>query len=106
MPEALRALLKRPVDIVLSDMAPNTTGHGTTDHIRIMNLCELAFMFACEVLSENGAFVTKVFQGGAQSELLAQVKRRFRSVRHAKPKASRADSSEMYLVATGFRKNL
>lgn len=103
-PDALRALLTRDVDMVLSDMAPNTTGHGATDHIRIMNLCELAFIFACEVLAEGGAFVTKVFQGGAQSELLAQVKQRFRVVKHAKPKASRADSSEMYLVATGFRK--
>lgn len=103
-PAALRALLLRPADIVLSDMAPNTTGHGVTDHIRIMNLCELAFMFACEVLAENGVFVTKVFQGGAQSELLTQVKQRFRVVKHAKPKASRADSSEMYLVATGFRR--
>ena len=102
-PETLKKMLGGKAQLVMSDMAPNTTGHGSTDHLRIMALCEAAVEFACEVLEPGGAFVCKTFQGGAQNELLANVKQRFAVVRHAKPKASRADSSEMYLVATGFK---
>jgi 23S rRNA (uridine2552-2'-O)-methyltransferase len=90
-------------DLVLSDMAPNTTGHAATDHIRIMALAEAALAFATEALAEGGAFVAKVFQGGAERQMLAQLKRRFASVRHVKPPASRKESSELYVVATGFR---
>ncbi|MBW8270543.1 RlmE family RNA methyltransferase [Caldovatus aquaticus] len=90
-------------DLVLSDMAPNTTGHAATDHMRIMALAELALDFALRVLAPGGAFVAKVFQGGAERELLAALKRNFAAVRHAKPPASRKESSELYVVATGFR---
>lgn len=93
-----------PVDIVLSDMAPNTTGHKKTDHIRIIALAETAYDFAKDVLNPGGAFVCKVFQGGTQHELLAMIKKDFEKVRHIKPPASRKESSEEYLVATGFRK--
>lgn len=103
-PDVLKEMLGGNAQLVMSDMAPNTTGHATTDHLRIMGLCEAAFDYACEVLDEGGAFICKTFQGGAQNELLTTIKQRFASVRHAKPKASRADSSEMYLVATGFKK--
>ncbi|MBN2752756.1 MAG: RlmE family RNA methyltransferase [Rhodospirillaceae bacterium] len=103
-PDRLKALLGGPVDVVLSDMAANTTGHPQTDHLRIIALLELAYAFAREVLTEGGCFVAKVFQGGAESEFLAGMKRDFVSVRHAKPPASRKDSAEMYVVATGFRK--
>jgi 23S rRNA (uridine2552-2'-O)-methyltransferase len=92
-------------DLVLSDMAPNTTGHGATDHIRIIALADLAFEVAEDTLAEGGAFVAKVFQGGAEKDLLDRLKRRFTAVRHAKPRASRQDSSELYVVATGFRSN-
>jgi len=101
-PDIIRALLPKGVDIVLSDMAPNTTGHAATDHLRIMMLLEAAYLFATEVLKPGGSFIAKVFQGGAEHELLAQIKKNFTSVKHAKPKASRADSSEIYVVATGF----
>ena len=103
MPGQLRALLGGPADLVLSDMAPNTTGHTETDHMRIMGLAELALHFAEEVLAPGGGFVAKVFQGGTERTLLEQLKRRFATVRHAKPPASRKDSSELYVVATGFR---
>jgi 23S rRNA (uridine2552-2'-O)-methyltransferase len=99
----LRALLGGPADLVLSDMAPNTTGHVATDHIRIMALADLALAFAVEVLAPGGGFVAKLFQGGAERDMLNTLKRRFTSVRHAKPPASRKDSKEMYVVATGFR---
>jgi 23S rRNA (uridine2552-2'-O)-methyltransferase len=99
----LRAALGGRADLVLSDMAPNTTGHTATDHLRIMALAEAALDFAEDVLDEGGAFVAKVFQGGAERSLLDRLKRRFGSVRHAKPPASRKDSSELYVVATGFR---
>lgn len=99
----IRAVLPEGVDIVLSDMAPNTTGHAATDHLRIMALLETAYPFACDVLKHGGVWVAKVFQGGAEKELLMQMKRDFMVVKHAKPKASRADSSEMYVIATGFR---
>lgn len=95
--------LAQGVDIVLSDMAPNTTGHSATDHLRIMALLESAYPFACEVLKPGGVFIAKVFQGGTEKELLAHMKKDFETVKHAKPKASRADSSEMYVVAMGFR---
>ncbi len=103
MPARLRALLDGPCDLVLSDMAPNTTGHAATDHIRIVALAEMAFEFARQVLAPGGAFVTKVFQGGSERDLLAPMKQAFASVRHAKPPASRKGSSELYVVATGFR---
>jgi 23S rRNA (uridine2552-2'-O)-methyltransferase len=90
-------------DLVLSDMAPNTTGHAATDHLRIMALAEAALEFAVEVLAEGGGFVAKVFQGGAERQMLDRLKRRFATVRHAKPPASRKESSELYVVATGFR---
>ena len=105
--DALEARLKHVLggkaDLVLSDMAPNTTGHTDTDHIRIMGLAELALHFATEVLEPGGGFVAKVFQGGSERQMLEQMKRSFASVRHAKPPASRKESSELYVVATGFR---
>ncbi len=103
MPERLAALLGGPADLVLSDMAPNTTGHSGTDHIRIMALAEMALDFAVAVLAEGGGFVAKVFQGGSERGMLEQMKRRFARVAHAKPPASRKESSELYVVATGFR---
>jgi 23S rRNA (uridine2552-2'-O)-methyltransferase len=103
MPERLRALMGGPADIVLSDMAPNTTGHSATDHIRIVALAELAFDFSRLVLAPGGAFVAKVFQGGSEKDLLAPMKRAFATVRHVKPPASRKESSELYVVATGYR---
>ena len=90
-------------DLVLSDMAPNTTGHGATDHLRIIALAELALDTALAALSPGGSFVAKVFQGGSERVLLETLKRAFRAVRHAKPPASRKDSSELYVAATGFR---
>ncbi|MEM9726058.1 MAG: RlmE family RNA methyltransferase [Pseudomonadota bacterium] len=98
-PDADRA----EVDLVLSDMAAATTGHRQTDHMRIVALCEAAAEFARGLLAPNGAFVAKVLQGGAEGQLLAQLKRDFRKVVHVKPPASRKDSAETYLVATGFR---
>jgi len=100
----IREHMKEGVDIVLSDMAPNTTGHAQTDHIRIMALLEAAYPFACEVLKPGGVFVAKVFQGGTERELLTQMKKDFATVKHAKPKASRADSSEVYVVASGYKR--
>jgi 23S rRNA (uridine2552-2'-O)-methyltransferase len=103
MPDRLQALLGGPADLVLSDLAPNTTGHGATDHIRIVALAELALDFAMRVLAPGGGFVAKVFQGGAERQLLTPMKRAFATVRHAKPAASRKESSELYVVATGYR---
>ena len=103
MPARLAALLGGAADLVLSDMAPRTTGHAATDHVRIVALAELAFDLAQQVLAPGGAFVTKVFQGGSERDLLAALKQRFTAVRHAKPPASRKESSELYVVATGFR---
>jgi 23S rRNA (uridine2552-2'-O)-methyltransferase len=91
------------VDIVLSDMAANTTGHRQTDHLRIMALAEAAAHFAREVLRPGGSFLCKVLQGGAEAALLSGLKRNFASVRHVKPPASRSDSAELYLLARGFR---
>ena len=102
-PAALKAALGGKADVVLSDMAAPTTGHNATDHLRIMGLAEVAWAFAAEILAPGGAFVCKVFQGGTENDLLAQIKTRMTSVRHAKPPASRKDSAEMYLVALGFK---
>jgi 23S rRNA (uridine2552-2'-O)-methyltransferase len=99
----VREALGGPADLVLSDMAPNTTGHAATDNLRIAALAELALDFAEAVLAPGGGFVAKLFQGGAERELLTRLKARFATVRHAKPPASRKDSSELYVVATGFR---
>lgn len=101
--EAAVAALGGKVDVVLSDMAPNTTGHAATDHLRIMALAEIAMDVAFQVLAPGGAFVCKVFQGGSEREMLAGLKQRFASVRHAKPPASRKESAETYVVAQGFR---
>ena len=91
------------VDVVMSDIAPNTIGHKQTDHLRIMAVVEAAYHFSCEVLKPEGVFIAKVFQGGAQNTLMAQMKKDFKVIKHIKPKASRKESSEQYLVATGFR---
>jgi len=101
--DRVKALLDGPADVVLSDMAASATGHRATDHLRIVALCEAAAQFAEETLTPGGAFVAKVFQGGAESGLLAALKKRFAKVVHVKPPASRKDSPETYLVATGFR---
>ena len=103
IPDRLQATCGGPVDIVMSDMAAPATGHQKTDHLRIIGLCETALDFAEDVLAADGTFIAKVFQGGAERELLSRLKRRFRSVRHAKPPASRAESAETYVVAMGFR---
>jgi 23S rRNA (uridine2552-2'-O)-methyltransferase len=102
-PQTLVDLLGGPADIVMSDMAANTTGHKKTDHLRIVGLAEAAIEFAREILAPGGAFVAKVFQGGTESQLLADLKRDFASVRHVKPAASRSGSAELYVLATGFR---
>lgn len=101
--ERLIALLGGAPDVVLSDMAPNTTGHAATDHIRIIGLAEMAVDFAIQVLTPGGTFVAKVFQGGSEKSVLDTLKRHFAQVRHAKPPASRKESSELYVVATGFK---
>lgn len=103
MEARLIELLGGKADLVLSDMAPNTSGHVATDHIRIMALAETALAFACDILAPGGAFVAKLFQGGAEKDMLTTLKLRFKTVRHAKPPASRKDSKEMYVVAMGFR---
>ncbi|MBO1079705.1 RlmE family RNA methyltransferase [Roseomonas haemaphysalidis] len=100
--EVLR-VLDGPADLVLSDMAPNTTGHNATDHLRILGLIDLALDFASKVLVPGGGFVAKAFQGGTERDLLNRMKRDFASVKHAKPPASRKGSAEMYVVAQGFR---
>ncbi len=102
-PALLREALGGPADVVLSDMAAPATGHPQTDHLRIVALCEAALDFAEDVLAPGGAFIAKVFQGGTEAALLARMKRLFASVRHAKPAASRSESAETYVVATGFR---
>ena len=101
--QRVEAALGGRADLVLSDMAPNTTGHAATDHLRIMGLAELALDFALRVLAPGGAFAAKVFQGGSEKAFLDTLKARFTQVRHAKPPASRKDSAELYVVATGFR---
>ena len=103
-PGRLEALLREGgADIVLSDMAAPTIGHTATDHMRIMGLAETAADFACDVLAPGGTFLCKVFQGGTERTLLDLLKKRFASVRHVKPPASRSDSAELYVLATGFR---
>jgi 23S rRNA (uridine2552-2'-O)-methyltransferase len=102
-PDRLKALLGGPADVVLSDMAANATGHRKTDHLRIMALAEAAAEFAREILGPGGAFLCKVLQGGTEGALLTQLKKDFAKVQHVKPPASRADSAELYLLATGFR---
>jgi 23S rRNA (uridine2552-2'-O)-methyltransferase len=103
-PDRLKAMLRGGrADVVLSDMAAQGTGHTRTDHLRIVGLAEAAAEFACEVLEAGGAFVCKVFQGGSERALLELLKRAFATVKHVKPPASRAESAEMYVVATGFR---
>jgi len=102
-PDRLVALLGGAADIVMSDMAANATGHKKTDHLRIVGLAEAAADFARAVLAPGGAFLAKVLQGGTEGALLADLKRDFGAVRHVKPAASRADSAELYVLATGFR---
>ena len=102
-PARLVAALGGPADVVLSDMAAPATGHAATDHLRIMGLAEAALAFAYDVLAPGGAFVCKALQGGTEARMLAAMKRRFASVRHAKPPSSRAESAELYVVAQGFR---
>src|SRR5512143_1188077 len=102
-PDRLKAVLGGEADVVLSDMAANTTGHRQTDHLRIMALAEAAAHFAREVLAPGGSFLCKVLQGGTEASLLADLKRSFASVKHVKPPASRTDSAELYLLARGFR---
>jgi 23S rRNA (uridine2552-2'-O)-methyltransferase len=101
--EAVRGWLGGPADAVISDMAPKASGHPTTDHLRIMALCEAAAEFAFDVLEPGGTFVAKVLAGGAEADLVARLNRAFARVAHVKPPASRKDSSEKYVVATGFR---
>ena len=102
-PQALTQALDGPPDLVLSDMAANTVGHKQTDHLRTMGLVEAAAWFAIETLSEGGTFVAKVLAGGTDTELLALLKAHFKTVKHAKPPASRKGSSDWYVVAQGFK---
>lgn len=102
-PELLTEALGGEADLVLSDMAANTVGHPQTDHLRTMGLVEAGVAFACDVLRPGGAFVAKVLAGGADNSLVAELKRNFTTVKHAKPPASRKDSSEWYVIAQGFK---
>jgi 23S rRNA (uridine2552-2'-O)-methyltransferase len=102
-PRVLTEALGGEADIVLSDMAANTVGHPQTDHLRTMALVEAGLVFACEILRPGGAYVAKVLAGGADHDLVAELKRNFATVKHAKPPASRKDSSEWYVVAQGFK---
>jgi 23S rRNA (uridine2552-2'-O)-methyltransferase len=102
-PDRLKAMLGGPADVVLSDMAANATGHRKTDHLKIIALVEAAAAFAAEVLKPGGTFLAKVLQGGTEGTLLAELKRDFASIKHIKPAASRADSAELYMLASGFR---
>lgn len=102
-PQMLTDALGGKADLVLSDMAANTTGHAPTDHLRIIHLCEIAYQFATEILVLGGAFVCKVRQGGTEGQLLKTMQKQFTTVKHAKPKSSRADSAESYVVALGFK---
>ncbi|MBN9586746.1 MAG: rRNA methyltransferase [Afipia sp. 62-7] len=102
-PDRLRAMIGGGADVVMSDMAANTTGHRKTDQLRIIGLVESAAAFASEILNPGGTFLAKVFQSGADAELLTQLKRDFATVKHVKPAASRQDSSERYVLAQGFR---
>jgi 23S rRNA (uridine2552-2'-O)-methyltransferase len=102
-PERLIAMMEGRADVVMSDMAANTTGHRKTDQLRMVGLVEIAAAFAAEVLKPGGSFIAKAFQSGADAELMVQLKRDYASVRHVKPAASRQDSSERYVLAMGFR---
>ena len=102
-PDLLKEALGGKVDIVLSDMAAPATGHAATDHLKIMALCEAALEFAFEMLKPDGVFIAKVLQGGTENDMLKAMKKDFKTVRHVKPPASRSDSAEMYVVATGYR---
>lgn len=102
--DRIKEVLGGEADVVLSDMAAHATGHKQTDHLKIMALCEAAIEFAVDVLSEGGTFCAKVLRGGTEGELLTLLKQYFQTVRHVKPKASRADSAEMYVLAQGFRR--
>jgi 23S rRNA (uridine2552-2'-O)-methyltransferase len=102
-PDILKETLGGPADVVLSDMAANATGHRKTDHLKIVALVEAAAAFAAEILKPGGTFLAKVIQGGTEGDLLAMLKRDFASVKHVKPAASRQDSAELYVLATGFR---
>ncbi len=102
-PEALKNLMGGPADVVMSDMAANTTGVPSVDHLRTMNLIELAYDFALQVLLPGGWFIAKIFAGGTDNQFLAQMKRNFQLVKHVKPPASRKDSVEYYVVAKGFK---
>jgi len=102
-PDKLKEALGGPADLVLSDMAANTVGHPQTDHLRTMGLVEAGMQFASEVLRPGGAYVAKVLAGGADNNLVAELKRHFATVKHAKPPASRKDSSEWYVIAQGFK---
>ena len=102
-PKLLKDALGGPADVVLSDMAAPATGHASTDHLRIVALLETALDFACEVLSPGGVFVGKVFKGGTENTLLAEMKKRFATIKHAKPPSSRKESAETYVVAMGFK---
>jgi 23S rRNA (uridine2552-2'-O)-methyltransferase len=102
-PDKLKQALEGPADLVLSDMAANTVGHPQTDHFRTMALVEAGLEFATEVLRPGGAYLAKVLAGGTDAQLLADLKRHFATVKHAKPPASRKDSSEWYVVAQGFK---
>lgn len=106
LPENLELLLDKlggKADLVMSDMAPNTTGHAATDHIRIMDLTEQALDFGIKILNPNGVFIAKVFQGGSEKTMLNTLKQSFKIVKHAKPPASRKESRELYVIATGFK---
>ena len=102
-PAALEAALEGAPDLILSDMAANTVGHKQTDHMRTMGLVETALAFAVDMLAPGGAFVAKVLAGGADTTLVAELKRHFKTIKHAKPPASRKDSSEWYVIAQGFK---
>jgi len=102
-PDRLKAMLGGPADVVMTDMAANATGHARTDHLKVMALVEAAADFAREVLAPGGTFLAKVLRGGTEASLLATLKRDYKTVKHVKPPASRSDSAELYLLASGFR---
>ncbi|MCI5050056.1 MAG: RlmE family RNA methyltransferase [Rickettsiales bacterium] len=102
-PALIEEALGGNADVVMSDMAANTTGHPPTDHIRIISLCEMAYDFATQILNPGGVFLCKVLRGGTENDLLKLMKQEFTTVKHAKPKSSRSDSAESYVVAMGFR---
>lgn len=101
--ERLKEMIQGRVDVILSDIAPSTTGHAATDHLRIMAVAEAVLDFAEKALSQGGALVVKVFQGGAERELLTRLRQKFETVKHVKPPASRKESAELYVVAKGFK---